>query len=300
MEETKLKSSEPAIKRGWLRAVLSIVAFLVAIIFIQGIVGVVIASVKGANLLELKNLMSNPQNFGIIFILQLSNLFTVFLVVFIFRKYIDRKSILSMGFHTKNRYKDMLWGMAVGFVLMLIGFFVLKWSHHLEITAVQYSSKAVFGGFLFFILVAFGEEILFRGYILPNFMDSFKNKYMALFISSVLFAVFHGLYPNLTIVGFINLLLAGIALGITYIHTQNLWFPIFLHLSWNYFQGPVFGFEVSGLDFNTVIMHDVSGNEWITGGKFGFEGSVIISVLLIAMIIVTDRFMLKSKSQITQ
>jgi len=300
MKENILQSKQPAIKRGWIRAILSIIAFVVASVIIQSIVGIVIVTAKGVNLVELQNLLHNPQNFGIMFIFQLSTLFTVFLVTFIFRRYIDRKSILSMGFYVKDKYRDMFWGLVVGFVLMLIGFFVLKWSNLLEITAIQFNSKAVFGGFLFFIVVALGEEILFRGYILPNFMDSFKNKYVALFISSLLFAIFHGLNPNLNIVGFINLILAGMALGITYIHTRNLWFPIFLHLSWNYFQGPIFGFEVSGLDFNTVLMHDVSGNELITGGRFGFEGSILISALLIAMIIVTDRFLVKSKLQATQ
>ena len=187
----------------------------------------------------------------------------------------------------------MIYGMVVGFVLMFIGFIALKFSNLLDVTGVIYSSKVVFGGFLFFILVAIAEELIFRGYVLSNFMDSFKNKYVALFLSSLLFAIFHGLNPNLSLVGFVNLIVAGLALGITYIHTKNLWFPIFLHLSWNYFQGPIFGFEVSGLNFSSVIQQKVTGNELITGGNFGFEGSILITILLIGMVIVTDRILVK-------
>lgn len=292
MEEKK-EHREPAIKKGWARAVLMILSYLVASIIIQGIAGVIIAAVTKINMMELQRVLQDPNNLGIMFSMQLVGLLIAFGVIYIYRKFIDRKTIFSLGFDVKNKSMDMILGMVVGFGLMLIGFYALKLTNHLEVTAIQYSSKVVFGGFFFFILVAIAEEIIFRGYVLANFMDSFKNKYLALFLSSLLFAIFHGLNPNLSWVGFINLFLAGLALGITYIHTKNLWFPIFLHLSWNYFQGPIFGFEVSGLNFSSVIQQKVTGSDLITGGSFGFEGSILITVLLIGMVVITDRMLAK-------
>ncbi|MCB2197165.1 MAG: CPBP family intramembrane metalloprotease [Bacteroidetes bacterium] len=291
MEEKK--NREPAIKSGWARAILMILSYLVASIIIQGIAGVIIAVVTKTNMMELQSVLQDPNNLGIMFSMQFVGLLIAFGVIYIYRKFIDRKTIFSLGFEVKNKTMDMIMGMVVGFGLMLIGFLALKFTNHLEVTDIQYSSKVVFGGFFFFILVAIAEEIIFRGYVLTNFMDSFKNKYLALFLSSLLFAIFHGLNPNLSLVGFINLVVAGLALGITYIHTKNLWFPIFLHLSWNYFQGPIFGFEVSGLNFNSVIHQEVVGSDLITGGNFGFEGSILITVLLIGMIVVTDRLLAK-------
>lgn len=292
MEENN-KKREPAIKRGWVRAILMILSYLVASIVIQGIAGVIIAMVTKTNMMELQGVLQNPDNLGIMVIMQLVSLLIAFGVIYIYRKFIDRKTVFSLGFEVKNKTMDMILGMVVGFGLMLIGFLALKFTNHLEVTDIQYSSKVVFGGFFFFIIVAIVEEVIFRGYVLTNFMDSFKNKYLALFLSSLLFAIFHGLNPNLSFVGFINLFVAGLALGITYIHTKNLWFPIFLHLSWNYFQGPIFGFEVSGLNFNSVIHQEVTGNDLITGGSFGFEGSILITVLLIGMVVLTDRFLAK-------
>jgi len=99
--------------------------------------------------------------------------------------------------------------------------------------------------------------------------------------------------PNLTIIAMVNLAIAGGVLGITYIYTKNIWYPVFLHVSWNYFQGPIYGFEVSGTQAASIISQKVSGNELITGGSFGFEGSIILTVLMIVLIIVSDLIMRK-------
>nr|WP_235817831.1 CPBP family intramembrane glutamic endopeptidase [Formosa haliotis] len=85
---------------------------------------------------------------------------------------------------------------------------------------------------------------------------------------------------------FLNLFLAGILLGITYTYTKNLWFPIALHFSWNLFQ-TLFGFNVSGQDFYSLIEFKITDNNMINGGDFGFEGSifsVIAQVLAIGAI----------------
>ena len=293
MEENYLIEKNPAIKRGWLRALLMLIAFFIASVIFEGLVAVIIGLVTDTNLAELDTLVSNPDNLGIMFIMRLASLLITLIIMWVFRRYIDRKSILSMGFHLKGKYKDIIYGLFVGFLLISLGFVILSLTNNLEIVLIQYSSKVVFGGFFLFIIAAMVEEIVFRGYVLNNFMDSFKNKYIALLLSSILFALIHGMNPNLSILGFVNLIVAGMALGITYIYTKNLWFPVFLHVSWNFFQGPIFGFEVSGLNFNSIIQQKVVGSDLITGGDFGFEGSILITVLLLGMIVITDRILVK-------
>jgi hypothetical protein len=120
--------------------------------------------------------------------------------------------------------------------------------------------------------VAVTEEVLIRGYVLKNLMVSF-NKYVALIISSLLFSLIHGANPNVDWLGLVNLFLAGILLGLSYIHTRNLWFPIALHLSWNLFQS-LFGFNVSGQDFYSLVNFTIVENSMLNGGDFGLEGSV--------------------------
>ena len=132
---------------------------------------------------------------------------------------------------------------------------------------------------LILFVAAFDEEIVFRGYLLNNLMDS-MNRWWALGISSLVFALMHAGNPNVwsTFVPMTELFAAGFILGISYTFTKNLWFPTFFHFGWNFFQG-LFGFEISGMGVDSwkAIAHENSGQvpDIISGGAFGIEGSII-------------------------
>lgn len=281
---------KPAIKYAWLRVLLFIIGFLIATTVIQTI-GMMILMVAKTDLgiEDIESFMSDTENFNYILLLKFLGLLAVLFTVWIFRKFIDRRTVMSLGFSIKNKSKDIIAGFGLGFVLITLGFFILYFTGYLNVISIVFNTETIFGTFLFFVFVAIHEEILFRGYILNNLMTS-MNKYVALAISAVLFALIHGINPNITIVAVVNLILAGFVLGISYIHTKNLWLPIFFHLSWNYFLGPIFGFEVSGLELNTTIVQEVTGSTLITGGKFGFEGSLILTALLIIGFFAIDKF----------
>jgi hypothetical protein len=289
MENTDLQKTKPAIKQTWLRILLFMLSWLFIWILTQGLAALLLSSIFNVNLFNETGLTDDSH---LTFIKTLSVLITLgtsFLIIFIFRRYVDRKSIVSMGYNIKGKLGDIIWGIVVGFVLISIGFLTLLITNHLTIESVNFSWSLIIQSFFFFLIAAIIEEIVFRGYILNNLLSSMKNKYLALLISSLLFALIHGLNPNLSIISLVNLVIAGFALGITYIYTKNLWFPIFLHVSWNYFQGPIFGFEVSGMNAASIIKQNVIGSDLLTGGQFGFEGSVILTILLFGMIIITDR-----------
>jgi membrane protease YdiL (CAAX protease family) len=293
MEENYLIGKKPAIKQVWLRILLFIIMYLVGSVILTMIAGMFIVLIGYISLEELQSVMGNKGDINILIFTQVFSLIAVALSIWVFRKFIDKKSIISLGFKIKGRLKDIVAGFLLGFILLLLGFLILYFTNQLEVTGITYSTKAILGSLILFIIVAVVEESMMRGYILNNLMESLKNKYISLLISAVIFALFHGINPNITILGFINLIFAGLALGITYVHTKNLWFPIFLHISWNFFQGPIFGFEVSGLNIKSIINHNVFGSDLITGGKFGFEGSILLTILLIGMIVITDRILVK-------
>ena len=136
--------------------------------------------------------------------------------------------------------------------------------------------------FVFFLLVAVTEELALRGFVLERMLQGGINKFWALFFSSVLFSLIHIGNPNFNFLSFINILLAGVLLGSSYIYTRNLCFPIALHWFWNWIQGPVLGYEVSGNKFgeSMLTLHLPEAN-LMNGGAFGFEGSMLCTVLMI-------------------
>jgi hypothetical protein len=79
----------------------------------------------------------------------------------------------------------------------------------------------------------------------------------------------------------VGIFLAGIFLGYGYVRTRQLWLPIGLHLGWNFCEGVVFGFPVSGLDIYALTRIEVTGPELWTGGAFGPEAGLIILPALI-------------------
>ena len=138
-------------------------------------------------------------------------------------------------------------------------------------------------------IIAFSEEIVFRGYILGNLLESY-NKWLALIISAALFALVHSGNPEVSVIAIINVFVAGILLGINYVYTRNLWFSIVFHFAWNFLQGPVLGFDVSGLELESLVQADTKGSILLTGGKFGFEASVLETALFMIAIFLLFRY----------
>jgi hypothetical protein len=185
-------------------------------------------------------------------------------------KHIDKEKFINLGFQVKNKIKDINWGFLSGFVIMGLGLLILLGLNQVKFVGLNFSFKEILISILVYIIVAIEEEVLFRGYVLRNFMYSF-NKYIALIMSSLLFALAHGFNPNMDWFSYLDLFLAGVLLGISYIYTKNLWFPIALHFSWNFFQ-TLFGFNVSGQKFYSLIEFKITNKNIINGGDFGFEG----------------------------
>ena len=228
-------------------------------------------------------------------IFMFSSIIGSFGLIAIYRKYIDKESFFDMGFSIKNRLFDLLLGIAIGVILISIGFVFLIAIENLEVIELNLNIKWFIGTMVLMILVSVHEEVIVRGYLLNSLM-SVTNKYFALLLSSILFGAMHLLNPNISIISFVNIVLAGFLLGISYLHSKNLWFPMGLHFSWNFFQGPVLGFEVSGQEMKSLITHKITGNELVTGGEFGFEGSLIATILMILTIIGLNWFFEKKEA----
>ena len=137
---------------------------------------------------------------------------------------------------------------------------------------------------LVYIPAAVHEELLFRGY---GFQALHRwNRTFALLFVALLFAALHMGNAAVTWLGLTNVFLGGVLLGLAYERYGRLWFPIGLHLAWNVMSGPILGHEVSGYDsMATVLVERGHGPRWLTGGEFGIEGSVWMSVIELAGIV---------------
>lgn len=189
----------------------------------------------------------------------------------------------GLGLSLKGWGRSLLKGALFVVCLYAVGFGFSWLLGAVEVSGVLFSPVSLLASLLLYFLVAVTEEVIGRGFILGRMLDGGVNKFVALFVSAVLFSLMHLLNPGFAFVPFLNIMLAGCFLGASYIYTRNLCFPIALHWFWNWIQGSVLGYKVSGNEFssgNLLILHLPEEN-LINGGAFGFEGSILCSLLLI-------------------
>lgn len=202
----------------------------------------------------------------------------------------DHLPFSSLGLSLKGRGRDMLQGMMYALLLYAVGFGVLCGLGEIEVVSVRFDAPGLLLSFLVMLLVALSEEIAFRGFVLGRLLAAGVNRFAALLLSAALFSLMHIFNPGFSFIAFLNILLAGMLLGSTYIYTHNLCFPIAFHLFWNWLQGPILGFGVSGGDFgDTLLTLHASGNDLINGGAFGFEASVVCTALMLCAVAVSLR-----------
>lgn len=199
-------------------------------------------------------------------------------------RFLDHRPFSDLGFSLAGRGRDLLYGLLAAVVLYGIGFGLSLALGAVEVVGYRFDPVELSVTFLLFILVALTEELMVRGYILGRLLRTRMNRFLALFISSVLFSCLHLFNPNVALMPILNLALAGMLLGAAYLYTRNLWFPISLHLFWNWLQGPVLGYEVSGSQIGVPLLKlHLSGNTLVSGGAFGFEGSILCTLLTAAL-----------------
>jgi CAAX protease family protein len=233
-----------------------------------------------------------------------AGLVVAILSVWLAGRFLDRRSFSAFGFRlSAGWWLDLLFGMVLGALLMTAIFLVELGLGWVEITdsfethgGAPFAISILFPA-AFFVCVGFYEETVFRGYQLKNAAEGLNYPalgprgaiLLAWVLSSVLFAVPHADNPNATPISTLNLVFAGLMLGFGYVLSGELAIPIGLHITWNFFQGTVYGFPVSGLGAfgPTLLTTEQAGPELWTGGPFGPEGGLLVpAVMLLGMSLV--------------
>jgi membrane protease YdiL (CAAX protease family) len=177
-------------------------------------------------------------------------------------------------------------------VLMLVAFGWLTWeADGTQGSAVLAATRLV--GIL--LGAAFVEELLFRGYPFQVLERRFGT-IAALLVTSVAFSVAHLLNPDAALLPLINIGLAGLLLGVAYVKTRSLWFATGVHTGWNWVMA-VSELSVSGLDFGMPGFAPVlNGPDLATGGTFGPEGGLLVTLASVATIVWMWRWETKDES----
>jgi len=204
------------------------------------------------------------------------------------------ESLTSTGFQLKGRWaRELAWGTVFGAGVMLLAAGLLwavggvTW----QLDAAR-SFRALGVGFVGFVWVALFEENLFRGFLFQRLLEG-MGVWPAQLLLALFFGMSHwgnpGMHGATKVWATLDIALAAVFLGLAYLRTRSLALPIGIHLGWNWTQGNVLGFAVSG----TTDQHGwwrpmFHGRpDWVTGGAFGLEASVlgVVAVLLAILLL---------------
>ena len=206
-------------------------------------------------------------------------------------RFLDRRRFAQFGFHLhRGWWLDFAFGLALGAVLMA-GIFAVEWAvgwlavaGTLRAPDGQAFLPAILSALLGFLAVGVYEELFSRGYQLRNLAEGLNGGLLgsrgaillAWLLSSSFFGILHASNPHATLLSTANLVAAGLFLGLGCILTGELAIPIGLHIGWNFCQGNVFGFPVSGTEAGATLLAITQGGpELWTGGTFGPEAGLM-------------------------
>ena len=202
---------------------------------------------------------------------------------------IRKESLASTGWQLNGRWaKELLWGTLLGGGVMLLAAGLLwavggvAW----ELDPAR-SFRGLSLGFGVFVLVALWEENLFRGFIFQRLVEG-MGVWPAQVVLALFFGISHwdnpGMQGATKVWATLNIALAAVFMGLAYLRTRSLALPVGIHLGWNWTQGNVLGFGVSGTTNQHGWIHPIFQGkpDWVSGGTFGLEASIFgaVAVLL--------------------
>jgi len=282
------------IKDGRLRPTWRVLLYLAAYLVGQLLAQIPIGIAYGAYLVSRKVEEIALQPLPLLTLAALASLLAVLVITWAFRRFLDRDTLLGLGLQRSKRWpREIGIGLTLGLLLMAFIFgleWALGWVRVQGFAWHRQSPMTLIGVLLgyasFYAFVAFSEEVAFRGYILQNLRKEWGGL-GALLASSFLFALLHGLNPHFTPLALVGIAVAGVFMAYGYLLSGSLWLPIAFHFAWNFAQGPLFSFPVSGLASEGLLLLERGDSpSLITGGAFGPEGGLLgMMALLLGLLL---------------
>ena len=275
-----ISPDQPRLRAGWRLLIQLFLYFLLAVVVFT------IAVILGFE----------PGTGSLAFLLeQALNLIVYTGSVYIARRWLDKQSFESLGLKLDHRtLVDIFAGVGIAFVQMGLIYILMLALNWLTFEGFAWEFDpigTVIAGVLVylaaFILVGWNEEVFSRGYHLQTIISG-TSLLWGVIISSAVFGLLHLANPGANWTSTAGIFFAGIYFAFAYLRTKQLWLPIGLHIGWNFSEGVVFGFPVSGLaSIYRLLRIQVTGPEIWTGGAFGPEaGLIMLPALIVGAILI--------------
>lgn len=207
---------------------------------------------------------------------------TLLAFLFVLKKLVD--PAISTIFQSLNTFdaKAFLSGVGLSGIMITLPVLILWQCDYIILQDVIFPIKEIIYFIFIYAGVALMEEVIFRGYMLTRLFES-TGAFWAITVSSFIFSILHSANDSFSWIAFGNLFLFGTVLSLLFLQHLNIWLIIGVHFAWNFVQGNIWGFNVSGKE-NTSIMQwqYIEAGHW-TGGSFGLEGSWLTSLILVIM-----------------
>ena len=301
MQENRMFSDVKQAKRltpAWLSP------FLAVFLLVVGqIIGAIVMTISAALIIapyymahpDLPDRLSDSLNLREIFgdyYLLVTLLSFVFIAGFFFLwvKLLEKRPIVTLGFYKDNWKKELFKGFGLGIFLFSVVMLILILTGSYQLGGTTFTPYA-FGFVLltipFWLIQGGTEELITRGWLLPVMAEK-SNKIIAIVVSSSLFGLLHMFNSGFTMQSLIDLILFGILETFYIIKTDNLWGAAGIHGAWNFAQGNIFGVLVSGSTTGSSLLQFApgSGPDWLTGGSFGAEGSIVCTLVMLVTILI--------------
>ncbi|MCX8053058.1 MAG: CPBP family intramembrane metalloprotease [Armatimonadetes bacterium] len=206
----------------------------------------------------------------------------------VFVKYVDKRSISTLGLtYTGDSLTRVAYGAAIALGCVTVVFLTGILMGFIEVKRSKMSEDCMaclplfLGGVIDFFTASVFEEIIFRGYVFFLLLEA-AGAEVAIVASSIVFAIAHVIkHPSIPILYAFNAFIFGTLAAICRYFTGSLWLPIGLHFGWNVVSGPIFGLPYSGKPYDKgVVVSDVSGPMWLTGGRYSLDAGVLGTLAL--------------------
>ena len=188
-------------------------------------------------------------------------------------------------------WKNYLRGLLFGFILISSVYVVMFMTGQVSFKGLALTTDTAPLFFLYLLMwIPQGatEEIMMRGYMLPRVAGRFGIPF-GVFFSSLCFSLMHGMNAGFSVIACVNLMLIAALFACIALRQGHIYTVCAMHTIWNFCQGNLFGLEVSGNPQAATIFssgYTKLSKDYMTGGKFGPEGGLCVTIVIVIAFIV--------------